>query len=706
MAWSHADQVSTIVGTSTSTTVTYPLAVNAGDLLVAIIRTADTAPTAGRISDNINGNWSQTSTTNNITIGYFLNSGSAGANGLTLTVTAATSGTIRIAADRFTGGPAATTLISSATHALGGNLTGGDCGTIFGDPGGSLLYGGGGTGANSETLTAGSSNGVSGTIGVQQNSATRGTVWSEYVLSTTAGTQTFTWTISPTTGSGTGTNCWEATFGLVPAVPSLWTSPPGLISPTSTLINVIEPADAGQSGLAPVLPTPYIPRFGINRVPSIRPWDYDGNGTNGWNPDAWFNKNQPTGWYTTIGKANVDQDFAIHEFLGSIGNLLVRIEIPWRIIEQPSQGVYDWSHLDYVVTACFKHDLQVLAAIWGTPNWIGAANTVPAPDQFQSFVTQCVNRYKNWGILPGGALWGVRMWEMWNEPYVASGHYLFNAITNANAQSYVNNILNPGYTAVKTSDPNGLVVSAGIGGSATDASNWIIALNSGNAPKFDYHGFHDYPASGALVNSDYNTAETQFKTTFPSAQPMWIGEFGNQDTSGSTIVTFLNAVMPPGSQTDTPGNISFYNARDDYVCNCGSTTVSPETTLTSGLTNGTPVTSISIGGIGVNLATTFFASVTYAPGDGTIHSQSCGALTSSYTANGTSLAVSFTPNYSYPAGTQVCIEADVTRSPQAYGLMLRDGTFKGDADRTFRGYTYFADPTATRLTAVARSSSW
>ena len=54
MIFAHAGN-QTAIASSTSLTVTLPLAVGAGDLPVAIVRTGDGALTAANCHDNING---------------------------------------------------------------------------------------------------------------------------------------------------------------------------------------------------------------------------------------------------------------------------------------------------------------------------------------------------------------------------------------------------------------------------------------------------------------------------------------------------------------------------------------------------------------------------------------------------------------------------------------------------------------------------
>jgi hypothetical protein len=61
--FAHAGNQSAIASSTSSLTVTLPMAVGAGDLLVAIVRTGDGALTAANCHDNINGKDTQPDTT-------------------------------------------------------------------------------------------------------------------------------------------------------------------------------------------------------------------------------------------------------------------------------------------------------------------------------------------------------------------------------------------------------------------------------------------------------------------------------------------------------------------------------------------------------------------------------------------------------------------------------------------------------------------
>jgi hypothetical protein len=175
------------VAFSTSSTVTFTNAVNAGDLLCCVTR-AGSSGSLTTVKDNINGNW--IAVTNGVSgaeqLFYFNGSSACAANTMIITVSnSGTASTIRIVADDFTGGYS-WNLVTSANGAP--SLTAGTFGTILTTSSvsaGDLLYAGGTTGTDSVIWTAGS--GL--IIGGSQSSSTLGSSFSEYSLGTSSGAQ-------------------------------------------------------------------------------------------------------------------------------------------------------------------------------------------------------------------------------------------------------------------------------------------------------------------------------------------------------------------------------------------------------------------------------------------------------------------------------------------------------------------------------------
>ena len=202
MAVSWVQNSTKITGAATTTSATLAMAVNAGDLLVCVTRFSGTAP-ANAVTDNINGNWKQVNLINNVYLYYFNNSGSAGLSGLTITVNAGASGTIRLSADHFTGitNPVALTGSNTTSTASGSTWT---AAVTSNAVGGQLVYAGIGSGTNTDVVTAGTSNGSTMMLGGTMTDAALGTIASEYLLSSAQGLQNASFSFSDGTTAANG----------------------------------------------------------------------------------------------------------------------------------------------------------------------------------------------------------------------------------------------------------------------------------------------------------------------------------------------------------------------------------------------------------------------------------------------------------------------------------------------------------------------
>lgn len=208
--FSFAEAKSQIASGATSVSVVLDGPVAAGDLLVMFVRTSDAAITSGQISDDAGNTWTVAGTQNNVSIAYCLSS-AAHAGSCTVTASASLSGQMRLTVQRWSTGGLGATFKHYVPH-VGVAGTSGNQGTITGEDAGLLVIAGGGASASTVTYTAGSCNGVAGTIptGGQTTSPATGSIFTEYAYPTVAGDQTFTYTSDVTSTPNGGT----ITFGI------------------------------------------------------------------------------------------------------------------------------------------------------------------------------------------------------------------------------------------------------------------------------------------------------------------------------------------------------------------------------------------------------------------------------------------------------------------------------------------------------------
>lgn len=288
----------------------------------------------------------------------------------------------------------------------------------------------------------------------------------------------------------------------------------------------------------PALATaPTGPVNGFNAAPSARPW----TGYLGANPD---------GWFAPGASAKVNREVAQMKELGSD---VVRVEFPWFLIE-PTDEAYDWTRVDQIVGAVKSAGMDLHIQAFYTPQWAalrgnstaGAScaitedlytSSAPIAGAYADFLTDLITHVQ--ATNPGG----LDYIEIGNEFDIPRYWSRPNTINE-----YVNNMLIPGYNAIKAADPAIKVLSGGVANSGT--LSWINSvLDAGGTGYFDIFSFHTY-GDGSSVNSNASMFRTFLNSRGLSAVPIWVTEFGGENSSvndsprQSTISTvFANATL-------------------------------------------------------------------------------------------------------------------------------------------------------------------
>jgi len=287
--------------------------------------------------------------------------------------------------------------------------------------------------------------------------------------------------------------------------------------------------------LSTLRPTALSRQYGINVEPSYRSWRWSG----GPNPDSW--------WDPAGGQAKVDAEMPL---IAQLGVTYVRLEFPWTFLEPSTPGVYDWSRADYIVNSANRNGIQIQPVIGFCPSWAGPANCVPTAGPDGAFVSALVGRYHT----------SIHYWEMWNES--ADPKYF-----NGSEQQYVQNVLVPGYNAVKAADPNGRVI---VSGQYNTSQAWVDGLYAAGA-KFDIAAYHDYSGGSAASANGSATAIQGWFAGHGFAGPLWLGEFGVQENSltDTNQQSYFTGVI----QSSNPSAvIMWYSLRDDDIYT-GATTL-------------------------------------------------------------------------------------------------------------------------------------
>ena len=142
----------------------------------------------------------------------------------------------------------------------------------------------------------------------------------------------------------------------------------------------------------------------------------------------------------------------------------VKQRFEWRNIEGKARGEFEWNEPDRIVDAITQAGLRVVARVDNQPQWASTSIQWPGsgpPDDLKDwsdFLSALAARYRG----------RIQAYEIWNEPNL--DREWGNKKPDANAYS---TMLKASYQAIKSADPQALVVSAGMS-PTTDTSEHAV----------------------------------------------------------------------------------------------------------------------------------------------------------------------------------------------------------------------------------------
>ncbi len=168
--------------------------------------------------------------------------------------------------------------------------------------------------------------------------------------------------------------------------------------------------------------------------------------------------------------------------ISRLGLDAVRVTVHWDQVET-APGVFRWNRPDKLLEALHARGLDPVVTLWGTPGWAnGDAGPNVAPTNgadFTEFAREAALRYGY-----------VKRWVIWNEPNKPIW------LKPASPETYVRQILNPGYRGIKAVSRKDLVAGgvtaprAGQGG--VSPVDFIQRMGRAGA-LLDVYAHHPYP---------------------------------------------------------------------------------------------------------------------------------------------------------------------------------------------------------------------
>ncbi|MGB2874102.1 MAG: glycosyl hydrolase [Gaiellaceae bacterium] len=277
---------------------------------------------------------------------------------------------------------------------------------------------------------------------------------------------------------------------------------------------------------------------GINVEPSMRPWRYVGANPDGW----WCERGACNG--VANGTVFVNRELKL---IARLHVRLLRLEFPRPLIE-PRRGVYDWRRADYIVRRARHFHVKLLPLLLYTPSWDGATPaTPPHPATWYAFVAAFAHRYRA----------SIDAYDLWDEP---DFHYYWTG----DAKDYVQDVLVPGYRAVKKQDPSARVI---LGGPQTANIDWLNAIYAnGGGTFFDVMQFHDYIADKQIFDHAQQVLGV-LRAHGQPRKPIWLGEYGLQEAGVNDVhqAALVQLVLTGKSSIALA---AWYSLRDDDVMTC------------------------------------------------------------------------------------------------------------------------------------------
>jgi hypothetical protein len=277
---------------------------------------------------------------------------------------------------------------------------------------------------------------------------------------------------------------------------------------------------------------------GINVEPSMRPWRYVGA-----NPDGWWCRPGACNRVAN-GTVFVDRELPL---IAALRVSTLRIEFPWPLLE-PRRGVYDWRRSDYIVTKAARLGVQLQPVLVYTPSWAGpSASAPPRGRDFAAFAKALATRYHA----------RIHYYEIWNEPDLSR-------YWNGSERQYVQNVLLPGFAAIKASDPRAKVI---LGAPSYANAAWLDGIyDLGGGRAFDVIAYHDYSGDNRVLSHAW-IVKGVLRAHGQDQKPIWLGEYGLEEPGvadvrqQALVVAVLEGSAPIAMA-------QWYTLRDDDVLSC------------------------------------------------------------------------------------------------------------------------------------------
>jgi hypothetical protein len=258
--------------------------------------------------------------------------------------------------------------------------------------------------------------------------------------------------------------------------------------------------------------------------------------------------------------AHIDEDERFYQELKNLGVNWARIDFNWRWIE-PQKGMYDWTFYDRAVGYFRKHDIQVLGIINHMPDWIESNEEFEA--SLERFASALIARYKENGTLAKqndwGSSYGVRHWEIFNEPNLAGYGWVREGGDPAKAIDEYVLALAVSNRAVRAIDPYAVILNAGLSPGGYPPPLFVQKMYELGAKNcFDAFAFHPYGSQGQFYEL-VGAIRAELQKYGDGQKPVWFTEYGHESANDAERIEILESVWNERSAADA---LFWFSLRD------------------------------------------------------------------------------------------------------------------------------------------------
>lgn len=237
-----------------------------------------------------------------------------------------------------------------------------------------------------------------------------------------------------------------------------------------------------------------------------------------------------------------------YAMLSAMGIKWIRIDQSWERVE-PSEGNFNFTYVDKIVAAAKRNNLQIMMSLSYIPPWMYKQCKIPTLHTqspidanqngsvyYNRFVRKMVERYKTNGTFDPSGGYGIKYWQIWNEP--DSGFWTDcqtgqkGTVENPKIQTKYVAVLKSAYSVIKSIDPQAKVISGGLTHLKPADVLGSLYNQLGGIKSFDIIDVHSYETADLFSSKVSKLAQVR-NSNQDASKEIWLSETSFGTTPGT-----------------------------------------------------------------------------------------------------------------------------------------------------------------------------